>query len=96
MIVKLLTEHHLEFLRLKGGCRGTSQSTLAKMSWKSHALAHFAFISVQLFQNFSYKIRTGNREIRGIRLSFVPRSFLSLRYLSMRDCKGELEIIELF
>ena len=23
MIVKLLTEHHLEFLSLKGGCRGS-------------------------------------------------------------------------
>ena len=42
MIVKLLTEHHLEFLRLKGDCRGSSESTLAKMSncWKSHAAAH--------------------------------------------------------
>ena len=41
MIVKLLTEHHLEFLSLKGGCRGSSESTLVKMShcWKSHALA---------------------------------------------------------
>ena len=40
MIVKLLTEHHLEFLSLKGGCRGSSESTLVKMSncWKSHAL----------------------------------------------------------
>ena len=40
-IVKLLTEHHLEFLSLKGGCRGTSESTLVKMPhcWKSHALA---------------------------------------------------------
>ena len=39
MIVKLLTEHHLEFLSLKGGCRGLSESTLVKMSncWKSHA-----------------------------------------------------------
>ena len=27
MIVKLLTEHHLEFLSLKGGCRGLSEST---------------------------------------------------------------------
>ena len=37
MIVKLLTEHHLEFLILKGGCRGSSESTLVKMShcWKS-------------------------------------------------------------
>ena len=42
MIVKLLTEHHLEFLSLKGGCRGSSESTHAKMRhcWKSHALAH--------------------------------------------------------
>ena len=42
MIVKLLTEHHLEFLSLKGGCRGSSESTLVKMSncWKSQALAH--------------------------------------------------------
>ena len=42
MIVKLLTEHHLEFLSLKAGCRGSSESTLVKMSncWKSRALAH--------------------------------------------------------
>ena len=41
MIVKLLTEHHLEFLSLKGGCRGSSESKLVKMSncWKSHAAA---------------------------------------------------------
>ena len=31
MIVKLLTEHHLAFLRLKGGCRGSSESTYVKM-----------------------------------------------------------------
>ena len=41
MIVKLLTEHRLEFLSLKGACRGSSESTLVKMPhcWKSHALA---------------------------------------------------------
>ena len=41
MIVKLLTEHHLEFLSLKGGCRGLSESTHVKMPpcWKSHATA---------------------------------------------------------
>ena len=31
MIVKLLTEHHLEFLSLKRGCRASSESTLVKM-----------------------------------------------------------------
>ena len=41
MIVKLLSEHHLEFLSLKGSCRGPSESTHFKMPhcWKSHATA---------------------------------------------------------
>ena len=48
MIVKLLTEHHLECLSLKGGCRGSSESTHVKMPhcWKSHTLAHFVVPSV--------------------------------------------------
>ena len=38
MSVKLLTEHHLEFLSLKGGCTGSPMSKLVKMlhCWKSH------------------------------------------------------------
>ena len=46
MIVKLLTEHHLEFLSLTGGCRGSYESTLVKMSncWKSHAGAHYIVV----------------------------------------------------
>ena len=42
MIVKLLTEHFLEFLRLKVGYTGSYESTLVKMShcWKSHDTAH--------------------------------------------------------
>ena len=46
MIGKLLTEHHFEFLGLKGGCRGSSEFTHVKMPhcWKSHALAHYYFI----------------------------------------------------
>ena len=42
MTVKLLTAHHLEFLSLKGGCTGSSESTLVKMPhcWKSHVAAH--------------------------------------------------------
>ena len=44
MIVKLLAEHYLEFLSLKGGCRGSSESTLVKMSncWKYHVEAHIS------------------------------------------------------
>ena len=38
MTVKLLTEHHLGHLSLKGGCTGLFESTLVKMPhcWKSH------------------------------------------------------------
>ena len=45
MSVKLLPEYHLEFLSLKGGCRGSSESTLVKMSncWKSHAAAQMLY-----------------------------------------------------
>ena len=31
MSVRLLNEHHLEFLSLKRGCTGSSESTLVKM-----------------------------------------------------------------
>ena len=37
MIVKLLTEHHLEFLSLKEAAEARPSLHL---SWKSHALAH--------------------------------------------------------
>ena len=42
MIGKLLNEHHLEFLSLKGGCSGSSKSKLVKTPhcWKSHVTAH--------------------------------------------------------
>ena len=39
--VKLLTEHLIEFLSLKVGCTGSSESTLVKIPhcWKSHVAA---------------------------------------------------------
>ena len=44
MSVKLLTEHHLEILSLKGGCIGSSESTLVKRPhcWKSHVRAQIS------------------------------------------------------
>ena len=44
MSVKLLTKHHLEYLSLKRGSTGLSESTLVKMPhcWKSHVVAHIA------------------------------------------------------
>ena len=48
MNVKLLTEHHLEYLSLKGGYTGWSESTLVKMShcWESHVMAHLILILI--------------------------------------------------
>ena len=42
MSVKLLTEHHLRFISLKGGGTGLSESTLVKIPhcWKFHVTAH--------------------------------------------------------
>ena len=45
MNVKLLTGHHLEFLSLKGGLPGSSESILVKIPhcWKSHVPAQIVF-----------------------------------------------------
>ena len=49
---KLLTEHNLEFLSIKGGCTGSSVSTLVKMlhCGKSHVASHFSLASTFPFK----------------------------------------------
>ena len=51
MGVKLMTEHHLEFLSLKGGCTGLSESTLVKMPHylKSHVAAQLFYVDIIFF-----------------------------------------------
>ena len=48
MSIKQLTEQCLELLSLKGGCTGSSESTLVKMPhcWKSHDKGHISFTAV--------------------------------------------------
>ena len=59
MTVKLLIEHHLEFLSIKGGCTGWSESTLVKIPhcWKSHVTAHIS-VFCQIFCIFNQKCLT--------------------------------------
>ena len=47
MSVKLLTESHLRFLSLKGGCTGLSESTFVKMlhCWKSRVMAQIIMVN---------------------------------------------------
>ena len=46
MTVQLLAEHHLEFLSLKGGCTGSSDSIHVKMPhcWKLYVAAHILLL----------------------------------------------------
>ena len=63
MNVKLLTEHQLQFLRLKGG---SSESTLVKMPhyWKSHVMAHIFILG-----NSREKAENSGGHPRGVRSS---------------------------
>ena len=59
MTVTLLNEHNLEFLSLKGGCTGLSESTFVKMPhrWKSHAVAQmFKLVDKKLFTTLRQKV----------------------------------------
>ena len=69
MIVKLLTERHLEFLSIKGGCIGSSESTHVKMPhcWKTHALAQLLLLLVDV-----------NTETGYCCTYLVPRAYCSL------------------
>ena len=53
---KLLTEHHLEFLSLKGGCTGSSESILVKIPycWKSHVAPDIYSTSYTARQRIAY------------------------------------------
>ena len=64
MIFKLLIEHHLEFLSLKGGCRGSSESThqnatLLEISCTGSTALHMSrqakFLNLK-FELFSYTL----------------------------------------
>ena len=78
MIVKLLTEHHLEILSFKGGCGGSFVSTLVKMSncWKSHAASHFSFTLL-----VPYACTGGGGAVTGLTSCMNVPSTISTTYL---------------
>ena len=73
MTVKLLTEHHLEFLSFKGGCTGSSESTLVKMahSWNSHVAAHYYDMCMYFDRKTYMKLKT----LTGPQISFLCRVY---------------------
>ena len=52
MSVKLLTEHHLEFLSLTGGCTSSSESIHVKMP---HIYVVITLLLVNIVQSFNFK-----------------------------------------
>ena len=58
MSVTLLTKHNLEFLSLKGGCTGSSESTHVKIPhcWKSHVTAQIYDGELQVLPRMSERI----------------------------------------
>ena len=89
MTIKLLTEQHLEFLSLKGGCEGPSESIHVKIPhcWKSHVAAHLfqpcdipsspllaAFVNIAFSGNLGSP-GMGKLEIPNVYISFWPAFF---------------------
>ena len=59
MSFKVLVEHYLVFLGLKGGCTGSSESTLIKIPHcgKSHVAAHLCLLSHLRVSVFAFILR---------------------------------------
>ena len=65
MNIKLLTEHHLEFLSLKWCCTGFSESTIVKMPhcWKSRVTAHLLKMKRNMWKIHFEDVLTGQSVI---------------------------------
>ena len=84
MIVKLLTEHNLEFLSLKEGCRCWSESTHVKMSncWKSHALAHYYSLTADYRPFFT--LNGSTKRVNGLAREMVNLDEISINLTSFQ------------
>ena len=82
MTVMLLTGHHLKFLISKGGCTGSSESTLVKMSncWKSHSAAH---ISLRRFFRLFFRKLLPPMTVRKYSCLLVCENDVTFQYVKM-------------
>ena len=56
MTVKLPTEHPLKYLRLKGGCTASSESTLVKNHFVGNHMSRLNFMHISLKVAISFNI----------------------------------------
>ena len=83
MIVELLTEHNLEFLSLKGGCTGSSESTLVKIPHLLEIKAQLLLIPPYFF--FYLLRKAPYLSIAKYTLFSSYRGFLKTAYLETAD-----------
>ena len=63
MSVKLLTEHRLEFVSLKGGCTGSSESTFVKMPHCVAAQLMIYWLRTDAYDSYLRKIQTSTTNL---------------------------------
>ena len=83
MFVKLLTEHHLDFLSLKGSSTGSSESTHVKMPhcWKSHTLAQIIRATVLELD----RLLIDDEKITLLTFEGIPITIFRLRTLVLKQ-----------
>ena len=89
MSVKLLTAHRLEFLNLKGGGTGSSESTLVKMPHcsKSHVTAQFFFEFQKCYLNSLECLPVTHFKYCAVELKLIQESVLELKNASFLHYK---------
>ena len=65
MSVKVLTEHHLEFLSLKGGCTGSSESTLVKIPLFGNLIHAKIFLLASVVEQAGFSLAYGQTQMTG-------------------------------
>ena len=98
MRVKVLTEHYLETISLKGCYTGSSESTHVKMPhcWKSHVIAHIVGVFTTCTSHMLHvaifiqkPIVNGTSTELSIELVFITTSeTLLFSYFSTKTCVG--------
>ena len=68
MNIKLLTEHHFEFLSLTEDCTGSSESTHVKMPhcWKSHVGAQIFDTRLSKYSVHKVLVHTLMRKVKSV------------------------------
>ena len=95
MNIKLLSERHLEFLSLTGGCTGSPESTHVKMPycWKSHVTAYMRMIG-QMEKSAFYMhhklLTSGFSNISRFRVKELKVLYRNANWTRKRTCESVL------